>query len=248
MSDSIRTDEIEKFLSSVRGFVTNQSAAPQRRRVKSELLVLTPANRVDDAEEDTGTDPEDISESPVEYTRLSPETGSNVLLHDTAMHAERESLEATIAELEAAVTDQPENWEPDEGEQFDGDAWAASAFDPPVDDSPSTTQEQDDDTPDTDPAPAENVSANTDKQKDADTALNPPDIAAQIAQEVATAFGVREVARNIMNDMEDDTLRVMVTEIIREELAGELGEKITRNVRKLVRREINRAFMARGLD
>ena len=61
-------------------------------------------------------------------------------------------------------------------------------------------------------------------------------------------FWVREVARNIMNDMEDDTLRVMVTEIIREELAGELGEKITRNVRKLVRREINRAFMARGLD
>jgi hypothetical protein len=31
-------------------------------------------------------------------------------------------------------------------------------------------------------------------------------------------------------------------------LQGELGERITRNVRKLVRAEINRALMARDLD
>ncbi|MGZ9810531.1 hypothetical protein ACXN5S_08715 [Pseudoroseicyclus sp. H15] len=37
-------------------------------------------------------------------------------------------------------------------------------------------------------------------------------------------------------------LRRMVTEIIRDELQGALGERITRNVRKLVRREIYRAL------
>ncbi|WP_299816375.1 hypothetical protein [uncultured Jannaschia sp.] len=37
-------------------------------------------------------------------------------------------------------------------------------------------------------------------------------------------------------------LRELVTEIVREELAGELGARITRNVRKLVRQEIARAM------
>lgn len=44
-------------------------------------------------------------------------------------------------------------------------------------------------------------------------------------------------------DME--TLRELVADIIRQELQGPLGERITRNVRKLVRREINRALDGR---
>ncbi len=43
-------------------------------------------------------------------------------------------------------------------------------------------------------------------------------------------------------------LRDLVAEIIREELQGPLGERITRNVRILVRREINRALESRGLE
>lgn len=42
-------------------------------------------------------------------------------------------------------------------------------------------------------------------------------------------------------------LRQIVAELIREELQGELGERITRNVRKLVRREIKRALAAENL-
>jgi hypothetical protein len=42
--------------------------------------------------------------------------------------------------------------------------------------------------------------------------------------------------------IDTETLRELVTEIIRQELQGPLGERITRNVRKLVRREINRAL------
>ena len=45
-----------------------------------------------------------------------------------------------------------------------------------------------------------------------------------------------------------DALRDLVVEIIRQELQGALGERITRNVRKLVRREINRALDTRELE
>ena len=43
-------------------------------------------------------------------------------------------------------------------------------------------------------------------------------------------------------------LRDIVRDIIREELHGALGERITRNVRKLVRAEINRAMTTRDLE
>ncbi|MEL6169915.1 MAG: hypothetical protein AAFR35_14595 [Pseudomonadota bacterium] len=45
--------------------------------------------------------------------------------------------------------------------------------------------------------------------------------------------------------VDEDMLREMVAEIVREELQGVLGERITRNVRKLVRREIHRALLTR---
>lgn len=42
--------------------------------------------------------------------------------------------------------------------------------------------------------------------------------------------------------VDQDALRLMVSEMIRTELQGEMGERITRNVRNLVRREINRVI------
>lgn len=48
-------------------------------------------------------------------------------------------------------------------------------------------------------------------------------------------------------DLDIDMLRDMVAEIVRDELRGTLGERITRNLRALVRREIDRALIAEGL-
>ncbi len=48
--------------------------------------------------------------------------------------------------------------------------------------------------------------------------------------------------------IDEDSLRALVSEIIREELQGTLGERITRSVRKLVRREIARALAGRDLQ
>lgn len=48
--------------------------------------------------------------------------------------------------------------------------------------------------------------------------------------------------------LDEAALQEIVRQTLRHELQGELGERITRNVRKLVRAEINRALMARDLD
>jgi hypothetical protein len=49
-------------------------------------------------------------------------------------------------------------------------------------------------------------------------------------------------------DLDEDMLREMVVEIVRSELQGALGERITRNVRKLVRREIHRMLISQELE
>lgn len=48
--------------------------------------------------------------------------------------------------------------------------------------------------------------------------------------------------------LDEESLRELVADIVREELQGALGERITRNVRKLVRREIHRALTAQELE
>ena len=48
--------------------------------------------------------------------------------------------------------------------------------------------------------------------------------------------------------LDEEALRDMVSEIVRQELQGALGERITRNVRKLVRREIHRALTSQDMD
>ncbi len=45
-----------------------------------------------------------------------------------------------------------------------------------------------------------------------------------------------------------ESLRAVVADLVRAELQGALGERITRNVRKLVRREIHRVMLSQDLD
>ncbi|SIT10581.1 hypothetical protein SAMN05421759_11639 [Roseivivax lentus] len=48
--------------------------------------------------------------------------------------------------------------------------------------------------------------------------------------------------------LDEEALRALVVGIVRSELQGALGERITRNVRKLVRREIQRALMSQNYE
>ncbi|MEO0358836.1 MAG: hypothetical protein AAF386_11195, partial [Pseudomonadota bacterium] len=59
---------------------------------------------------------------------------------------------------------------------------------------------------------------------------------------------VAPVSGPLAEHMDKTALKALVSELLQDELRGPLGEKITRNVRKLVRREIQRAFTAQRLD
>lgn len=48
--------------------------------------------------------------------------------------------------------------------------------------------------------------------------------------------------------LDEEALRDLIAEVVREELAGHLGERITRNVRKLVRREIRRLMASEEFE
>ena len=49
-------------------------------------------------------------------------------------------------------------------------------------------------------------------------------------------------------EIDEAILRELVGDIVRQELQGALGERITRNVRKLVRREIHRMLISQEFD
>lgn len=53
---------------------------------------------------------------------------------------------------------------------------------------------------------------------------------------------------NETSQIDEDIIRDIVTQVVREELSGVVGERITRNIRKLVRREIHRAMVARDFE
>jgi hypothetical protein len=69
------------------------------------------------------------------------------------------------------------------------------------------------------------------------------DTAAQAPEPKPTGLG--DIDETVLDE---ETLRELVSDIVRKELTGELGERITRNVRKLVRREIHRALATREFD
>lgn len=76
---------------------------------------------------------------------------------------------------------------------------------------------------------------------------------AEIRRELDDEVTASAFARFADDDLDDrafdeDMLRDLVRDIIREELQGALGERITRNVRKLVRAEIARALAVRDFE
>lgn len=128
------------------------------------------------------------------------------------------SLGAKIAALETVIGRTDDQWEPDDT----GDSDYSGT------DAPSLSWED-----------AEAVVEET-------VAEAPQEIPeAIIEQEPVQAEDIFGAPEDILDE---DALRDLVSDIVREELQGALGERITRNVRKLVRREIHRALAAQELE
>jgi len=280
MSDSVTNVEIEDVLSSIRRLVaegdgrriltparaarTRESPAAQPESGK---FILTPALRV--AEGDTpdttlddtagpfvlgGDDAPFIEVGEGSGPRDAP--GTIHALHPTTR--DWSTLEETIAELEAAVTQQPDEWEPDGSENGPVLGWHApevragmkEAFDAaevafqhkpavlaPLVPAPSATVPSatvPTDTLPTDPATEAQATA---ERRDCDS----PDHETGDDDAPRTRQGINGI-------IDEEMLRAMVIDVIRQELQGQMGEKITRNVRKMVRREIFRVLASQDVD
>lgn len=74
---------------------------------------------------------------------------------------------------------------------------------------------------------------------------------AAVVDDVDTPDGAtpQEAAERALDALpEEEALRLLVSRLMREELRGALGERITQNVRKLVRSEVKRVLESRVLD
>ena len=167
---------------------------------------------------------------------------------EAALREDRE-FEAALAEaIRPAPTpeDKDEADDADEGADEGVEATLSAAEEDAVeaDDLPAPDYER---MPDGDHfgAFSEDVSAN----QEATTAAAQPEDAP-----LAAAAPTREERARALDDLPaaptlgEEDLRPLISRMIRDELQGELGERITRNVRKLVRQEINRALSVRDLE
>jgi hypothetical protein len=265
MADRMSSVEIEDVLSSIRRLVA-QDLRP-RPVVTDDKLILTPALRVvpSDAAADRSMDgamdtaiPADDGDSADVSAASSPPP---LFVH---RHVAPRELAEAVSSIGAAVPD--DGYESETGEMGPADAlpvpdWPESSWTAPevisavdeaevvdlaegtADGTASWAQDADLDllgedlADDMDAAPYTDVS-------------NDPDVDGDAAEAAALASLADDdmAGRPGVIELDEEMLRNIVREVIREELQGALGERITRNVRKLVRSEINRAMVTRDLD
>jgi len=133
-----------------------------------------------------------------------------------------------IARMEAVVADQDGEWEPD------GDGPEANAA------APTEVLAWEDHVEGTD----DGMDAGQDtpeaqfRHAEPEPYADPAPVAERPEEDTAVEDAI----------LDEEALREMVADIVRQELQGALGERITRNVRKLVRREIHRALASHELD
>ncbi len=134
MSEPVSNAEIEDVLSSVRRLVAENTGAGREKAAQvetSERLVLTPAFRVlergDATSEDideTVEETEEISMSDDVPADFSPTPEPDAMSDNAEVNSS--VLERKIAELEAAIGDTYEEWEPDGSEEEGAEAEATA--------------------------------------------------------------------------------------------------------------------------
>lgn len=234
MSDPMTNLQIEDVLSSIRRLVSEDlrpgaRPAASASRPANDKLVLTPALRIVPEERAPAAKPP-RPPTPTETTEAFDPLPRR----------------AAAAALEAALSGRADDWEPDGSEVTVLGAedwsveWEAETAAPPEFISSRATPPA---------AAAPDAQGPVDEGPEA-----PMDWTDTLDPE---AEPVRPSARFTLYEedeeaeapfLDEDVLRELIRDILREELQGALGERITRNVRKLVRAEIARALAARDFD
>ncbi len=172
-------------------------------------------------------------------------------------------LEQTILELEAIIGEQDTEWEPDGSED---PAQEAATKVPlpghhfnPAEAKPEPAQNRQDAGAESATDPLETGAQVTSPQQnlgapEADKKAAPDDTpefshsaseASRSSEKEVLILGTRSRSAP---EIDDETLRDIIRKVVHEELQGTLGLRITRNVRKLVRREIHRALDSQTFD
>ncbi|MGX0977315.1 hypothetical protein ACSSVY_003043 [Roseovarius sp. MBR-51] len=191
------------------------------------------------SEDATTEDPEPENQEPDALEAEQPETEAQGEFEAEPQRDVQSELGTQAAEFEALVAGRDDQWEPDgaSGDDYAGGPVSAISWTEAVEPS-----EEDEDSADPDWAEADDLASERHTQNWQD---------AEDAQESAEqSSGAGRTDALFMDDavLDEDALRDLVAEIVRQELQGALGERITRNVRKLVRREIHRALTSQDFD
>ncbi len=262
MSEPVSNAEIEDVLSSIRRLVSSDVAESQDAVADEPAakLILTADFRVpepDDtpSEEDAAQDTQEAEVSEAEASDAGDDTPFE--FH----HTERSTDEDT----------QTAQAEPDQEDTFEGtNADSNEVWQDLAEQAEDAALDEDGATPSLESTIADLEAAigqqngewepdGSDFEEDADAeeVMSEPvqDWIDGTAQEVgAEAAALEDEAEDTdlfggeESVIDEETLRDMVSDIVRQELQGALGERITRNVRKLVRREINRVLAAQDFE
>lgn len=203
---------------------------------------------VPDAEIDIADGPEDDldAEKPSQDDAKSDSIGAT----KTA------TLSAKIEALETAIGNIADTWEPDTpgSDDYSGTEAPAMAWEDEVDrDAKGAPLEDGTNEEDITDKRIEDDEINVQtaapsRVTDDTAAASVSEPASQIEAEDETS-GADGIAYGTDDQtIDEEALRDLVSDIVRAELQGALGERITRNVRKLVRREIHRALTAKELE
>jgi hypothetical protein len=268
MSDAVSNAEVEDVLSSIRRLVS-EDRRPVSKVIESapseEKLVLTPSLRVsndapvagarrkadpvdvsgqdngDEGEVSADTDTTDAASQPDTVTNFKQRSdilnlGASELVDDNVKSSGSDRLSAKIAALETAIGRISDGWDAEEREVDD--------FMSPE---PLAMAWEDDVELDATGAP---IAASQNEEPTEATAMRDETIVEAESYVEEEAAAPQDAAKGAAAEeyLDEDMLREMVEEIVRKELQGVLGERITRNVRKLVRREIHRAMTAQDLE
>lgn len=243
MSEPMSSVEIEDVLSSIRRLVSDdlraQPRAPQPQveapaQAAGDKLLLTPALRiVPDAEPEIEPEPafHSIRTDGASVTEAAPEAAFVALDDDLA-----QEVGAEAAAPQGVVTDLSDYYEDEVAAAAPADTVIPEAIFAARDEAPAAAPSQ----PQADTAQA-------DERDWADAAEAA--VRAELEDStINTAFAQFLDDAPETGSMDEEALRDMVRDIIREELQGTLGERITRNVRKLVRAEVARALAVRDFE
>jgi hypothetical protein len=250
MAGPLSSEEIEDVVSSVRRLVSNEQRPRNvSRDVNADRLLLTPALRV---VSDSAPAAPLILDSPLVETVTAPETEVEPAANDAVELVEAEwedelwiepgvtslgevALGAEEAEVLIAPPEEPLLSQAGQGDDYP-EPWAQieAAW---VERRPTHPPKADHVTEAYEAFEAEEYEPET-------PTIEPDDKAStqRISTEILDADGTPLAV------LDESALQEIVRLIIREELQGSLGERITRSVRKLVRAEINRALVERDLD